>query len=438
MGGIALNNYNSKIDYGDGNLIRYADDIIVTARTEESAYKIKDIVEKFLSVRGLKLSEKKTKILHVSQGFDYLSRNYCKHNNILCVTPSEKSVNYFKQNLRDFILINGKKKSQRLLIKGINARLQGWAGYHRVEESQDAFRHIDNIVSVLLLKLMQELYPKRTKKQILDKFWYEDYNNSKYFSLPCRRDIRVIHMKDIILVNHNLLVLNKNPYTYFDYFESRTEYKDIQKVNGKYKSVWERQNGKCYYCGHKIDKYQNKKIVSKYLDNNNICNLVYIHERCAQDEIIFTHTNIENPDNIDFFEIAQEITDTYKKQSQNSVSCTCSSYENLKNYFLDHDENKIILNFNDIEKILCVKLPENAYKYECFWQKETMFSETWRSQGFEISKINLKKKKIYFKKIKKIVSKLCIPKVFFTDKIPNNAKYELERFFKYIQDKYKF
>ena len=51
--------------------------------------------------------------------------------------------------------------------------------------------------------------------------------------------------------------------------------------------------------------------------------------------------------------------------------------------------------------------------------------------------IFIKNKKISFRKNEeKDVSKLIIPKVFLTDKIPNNAKYEIEHFFEYIRKKY--
>ena len=56
-------------------LIRYADDMIITARTQESAIKNKEILSKFLAERGLELNEQKTKITHIKQGFDFVGFN---------------------------------------------------------------------------------------------------------------------------------------------------------------------------------------------------------------------------------------------------------------------------------------------------------------------------------------------------------------------------
>lgn len=35
-----------------------------------------------------------------------------------------------------------------------------------------------------------------------------------------------------------------------------------------------------------------------------------------------------------------------------------------------------------------------------------------------------------------VVTSLSVPETFLTDKIPNDAKYELEQFFRYIKKKY--
>ncbi len=430
-----LQPYYEQIDYADGNFIRYADDIIVTARTKESAIKIKGAVEKFLSVRGLKLSEKKTKIIHISESFDFLSRSYCKKNGILCATPSDRAIKSFEENLHNYILNKGKQQSQRSLIKGINARLQGWASYHRIEDAMDAFRHIDCLVQTLLLRLMQQLFPSKTKKQLIEKYWYEEADGTKIYALPHRRDIRIFRMKDVILTEHIPIVLNKNPYIDTDYFNTRLEIQDIQKINGDFKAIWKRQKGKCYYCGRPIHESDLKKIVHiGSIDDNSPPNLAYIHKSCDMCETMFIHTNIENPSETDIFEIVDEICSAdegvmeHKRYNINA----------LRDFFKNCIEKEISLSFSEIESILGASLGSNAYNFKSFWHKKSgILSEAWQSQHFEITLVDTEKKEIYFRKSEeKDVSKLIIPKVFLTDKIPNNAKYEIEHFFEYIRKKY--
>src|SRR5450759_167611 len=58
------------------NFVKYADDFIVTARTKEIAEEIKNIIGNFLKQRGLELSNEKTQITHINDGFDFLGWNF--------------------------------------------------------------------------------------------------------------------------------------------------------------------------------------------------------------------------------------------------------------------------------------------------------------------------------------------------------------------------
>ena len=57
------------------NFVRYADDFIVTASDRETLEDIKILLTDFLAERGLQLSEEKTLITHISEGFDFLGFN---------------------------------------------------------------------------------------------------------------------------------------------------------------------------------------------------------------------------------------------------------------------------------------------------------------------------------------------------------------------------
>ena len=65
---------DGKLYYPKVNLVRYADDFIVTADKKETLEEIKEMLTDYLRVRGLTLSEEKTWITHISEGFDFLLR----------------------------------------------------------------------------------------------------------------------------------------------------------------------------------------------------------------------------------------------------------------------------------------------------------------------------------------------------------------------------
>jgi RNA-directed DNA polymerase len=61
-------------------LVRYADDFIITGTSKELLEReVKPCVEVFLAERGLELSQEKTKITHISEGFDFLGQNVRKY-----------------------------------------------------------------------------------------------------------------------------------------------------------------------------------------------------------------------------------------------------------------------------------------------------------------------------------------------------------------------
>src|SRR5262249_43569639 len=86
------------------NLVRFADDFIITGATKELLQdEIKPIVEAFLQERGLALSPEKTCITHITDGFDFLGQNIRTYNDKLIIKPSRKNIKKFLTNIRKVI-----------------------------------------------------------------------------------------------------------------------------------------------------------------------------------------------------------------------------------------------------------------------------------------------------------------------------------------------
>jgi RNA-directed DNA polymerase len=65
-----INGKRPKVD-----LIRYADDLIVTGENKEFINKAKIIIDNFLKTRDLELKPDKTRIITIYEGFDFLGFN---------------------------------------------------------------------------------------------------------------------------------------------------------------------------------------------------------------------------------------------------------------------------------------------------------------------------------------------------------------------------
>lgn len=102
------------------NLVRYADDFIITGVSKGLLEKeVRPQVELFLKERGLALSTDKTRITHIDEGFDFLGQNLRKYDGKPLVKPSKKNTHSLMEKVRGIIEAN-KSVSQTLLIGMLN------------------------------------------------------------------------------------------------------------------------------------------------------------------------------------------------------------------------------------------------------------------------------------------------------------------------------
>ncbi len=125
------------------NLIRYADDFIITGATKDVLEnEVRPLVEQFLRERGLQLSPEKTCITHIDQGFDFLGQNLRKFGGKLLIKPSKKNTHAFLEKVRGIINAN-KSASQENLIRQLNPVIRGWVNYHRHIVAADGVQRVD-------------------------------------------------------------------------------------------------------------------------------------------------------------------------------------------------------------------------------------------------------------------------------------------------------
>jgi len=101
------------------NFVRYADDFIVTADSEETAKEIVELLRRFLDEIGLELSEEKTWITHVDDGFDFLGWNFRKYKGKRLIKPSKKSIERVTHKIGD-VIKNGKAWKRYFLLSSGN------------------------------------------------------------------------------------------------------------------------------------------------------------------------------------------------------------------------------------------------------------------------------------------------------------------------------
>lgn len=203
------------------NLIRYADDFIITANTKEIAEELKDLISDFLCIRGLTLSAEKTEITHIDDGFDFLGWTFRKFKGKLIIKPSKSSIKSFIGKCSDIILKEGKAATQADIIRRLNSMIRGFTGYHRHTVASHAFSTINNTLYLQLQHWAKRRHPNKNKWWRLNKYWHEKGWKRWLFMTE---EESLINLRRIPIVRHPKLQISKNPFIDKDYFDWRKKY----------------------------------------------------------------------------------------------------------------------------------------------------------------------------------------------------------------------
>jgi RNA-directed DNA polymerase len=214
------------------NFIRYADDFIITGKSKRLLDKqVKPVVIAFLEHRGLSLSEEKTSITHIKQGFSFLGQTFRKQGNVLHITPAKEGVLAL---IRKVGSLSRKYVSAPMpaLIQALNQTLRGWGNYHRHVVSSAAFSRVDNYVYEQLWRTIRRRHPKKSRKWLVRKYWSRKGGRS-IFSASVKtkqgtRAYEVCRLSSIGIRRHIKIRANANPYVQEDaaYFWQRRHNKE--------------------------------------------------------------------------------------------------------------------------------------------------------------------------------------------------------------------
>jgi len=269
------------------NLVRYADDFIITSAERDVLEKeIKPMLVTFLAERGLELSEEKTLITHIDDGFDFLGFNIRKYNNVLLTKPSKKCVKKFLDSIR-YTIESSKSCRQETMIRLLNPKITGWANYYKCGVSSQTFQRVDDQIYRKLWQWAKRRHPKKGKKWVLNRYFHSYKGRNWRFLVVLNKNNRddVFPLKlafETKIVRHRKIKSEANPFDaeWKDYFEERMTYKMTQSLKGR-KSLlylWNKQNRICPLCGEKITAEIQWNVREKIVDGKNVKYLV--HDKC--------------------------------------------------------------------------------------------------------------------------------------------------------------
>lgn len=274
-------------------LVRYADDFVITGDSKELLEEqVKPLVESFLKQRGLSLSEEKTKVTHIEEGFDFLGWNVRKYKGKLLIKPSKKNVKAFLDKVRKIIKEN-KTAKQRSLIEILNPVIRGWGNYHKVAVAKETFADVNNQIWQCLWQWAKRRHPNKNKAWIKSRYFKRikgrDWEFAEILQTQEGKNInKLLNLTMIPIRRHTKIIGEANPYDveWEEYFEKRTQLKMQSTFSGNMKlfNIWKKQKGKCPNCKQNITletEWETHHIIPRSQGGKDgASNLMMLHPNC--------------------------------------------------------------------------------------------------------------------------------------------------------------
>lgn len=277
------------------NFVRYCDDFIITGSSQKLLEdKVKPLVITFLAERGLTLSEEKTKITHISEGFNFLGTNIRKHGNKCLTKPSKEGFKRITQKLRQ----ETKRRnglSQEKLICALNPMIRGWTNFHCHNVSKETFSKLGKELWNMTWQWSKRRHLDKGRRWIKDRYFHTIGNNNWNFACTTTtkegktRQYNLLNPSSVPIKRHIKIKGAFNPYDpiWYDYQAQRQKRKTLSETlidRPTLAKLLKQQNGLCPQCQQSITVetgWNVHHIVPKAEGgSDDFSNLVLLHPNC--------------------------------------------------------------------------------------------------------------------------------------------------------------
>ncbi len=210
------------------HVIRYADDFVVVAETKEILEQtVKPAIQKFMAERGLRLSEEKTVITHIHEGFDFLGKTVRKFNTQLIVQPSKAAAKSVVQKLGT-LLRQSRSIPYAVLLRKLNRLLRGWGNYHRFTSSSRVFSRVDYYLLQGIWRWIKRQHKGKRLRKHLSKYFAKGLWTHSAWTTDVKGSAKLVQLARLTalgLRRHIKVRGAANPYDpqYSDYFRMRRQ-----------------------------------------------------------------------------------------------------------------------------------------------------------------------------------------------------------------------
>ena len=161
LSNVLLTPFDREMRHRGYRLTRYADDWLVTCRTRAEAQHALAEASQILKTLGVRLNEKKTRIVHLAHGFEFLGYKIKRGRRPLALSshqirsgvrrgdlyayPRQKSIEHFKDQVRRRTRRKAPVNTEELIAE-INPVIRGWGQYYHKAHVRKLFARLDRWV----------------------------------------------------------------------------------------------------------------------------------------------------------------------------------------------------------------------------------------------------------------------------------------------------
>lgn len=276
-------------------IVRYADDFVVFCETEADAKQAKADLQGFLSLRGLSLSEEKTQIVPLTEGFNFLGFNIKHYQDKtarsgwkLLIRPARESVARFREKLRQtYQRLHG--SNAMCLIRVLNPILRGWANYYKGVVSSKVFDSLGGYVFWKTRRWISKTHPNKSFSWRDQRYWMEHpaYPGSRW-SFVDKGSGMVLYKIGSTRIQRHVLIQGQacpDDPEYRDYFgQRRRQSRQIEDFPKAAQRVIRKQQANCPHCGQSLfngeEVHIHHKVPRCQGGNNLVSNLLALHMVC--------------------------------------------------------------------------------------------------------------------------------------------------------------
>lgn len=277
-------------------VVRYADDFVVFCASREDAQTAQEILTGWLAERGLALSPEKTRIVHITAGFDFLGfniRNYktpltSRSGYKLLIKPSKDSVTKVRARLRtEWRSLNGAQVAA--VVKRLNPIIRGWANYFRIGVAQKTFEGLDNWMFHRQVRWARYRHPNKPWYWLKQRYWGKLYatRNDQWVFGDKRTTMALLKFNWFPIERHVLVRGTASPDDgqLTAYWQARQQAK-AKDLPGKHQRIARQQNYRCPLCRESLFNEEEIHVHHKEPRSNGgtnrYNNLVLVHLYCHQ------------------------------------------------------------------------------------------------------------------------------------------------------------